>query len=405
MKNILVINAGSTSLKFSIIEFSIDQIKLLHSGQFDKIDDNKFTLKVDGIKREISTEDFEYAVWRIREVLFPDIGIELVGFRVVHGGEKFVSPTLLTQEIIREIETLSELAPLHNPPAIERIKQSFEAYPDVPKYAVFDTEFHATIPEKAYLYALPYRYYRDYKIRRYGFHGISHEYLYEQLSIINDQLSIKDDHNLDCKLLIENCKLNRVITCHLGGGASITAIKDGRSVDTSMGFTPMEGIVMATRTGDVDDGVQNYLEKNLGITEDEINRIFNKESGLVGLSELTSDMITLIELYKQGNPAAVRALDVYFYRIQKYIGSYIAVLGGLDVLVFSGGVGSGSDFIRKKVCEGLNVFGIELDDFKNDGKLNVEDWIEIGKGEVRIFAIKTNEELMIAQKIGLLHNS
>lgn len=383
MKNILVINAGSTSLKFSIFQALKDEVILLHSGQLDKIDNDTFTMKVDNEKRDINAEDFEYAIWRIKEVFFPEIKIDVIGFRVVHGGEKFVSPTLLTSEVIGEIENLSNLAPLHNPPAIERIKQAFEAYPEVPKYAVFDTEFHSTIPEKAYLYALPYKYYNDYKIRRYGFHGISHEFLSSQVE----------------QLMANSKERARVITCHLGGGASITAIKDGKSVDTSMGFTPMEGIVMATRTGDVDDGVQNFLEKNIGMSEDEINRVFNKESGLLGLSGISSDMVKLIELYKQGNSAAIRALDVYIYRVQKYIGSYVAVLGGLDVLVFSGGVGSGSDFIRQKVCEGLEVFGIDIDDAKNDGKLNVEDWIEIGKRDVKIFAIKTNEELMIAGKI------
>jgi len=390
MENILVINAGSTSLKFSIFlasrregQASIGEFRLLHSGQLDKVDDDIFTMKVDGEKREINGEDFEYAIWRIKEVLFPEIKFDLIGFRVVHGGEKFISPTLLDSAIVREIEALNNLAPLHNPPVIARIKQTFEAYPEIPKYAIFDTEFHSTVPEKAYLYALPHKFYKQYKIRRYGFHGISHEFLFSQI-----------------EQLIANSEMRkRVITCHLGGGASITAIKNGQSVDTSMGFTPMEGVVMATRTGDVDDGVQNYLEKNLGMSEDEINRVFNKESGLLGLSELSSDMVKLIELYKQGNPAAIRALDVYIYRIQKYIGSYVAVLGGLDVLVFSGGVGSGSDFIRKKVCEGLGVFGIEVDDLKNDGKLNIENSIEIGRGKVKIFAIKTNEELMIAKKV------
>ncbi|MBP9758213.1 acetate/propionate family kinase [Candidatus Dojkabacteria bacterium] len=390
MENILVINAGSTSLKFSIFlasrregQASIDEFRLLHSGQLDKVDDDIFTMKVDGEKREINGEDFEYAIWRIKEVLFPEIKFDLIGFRVVHGGEKFISPTLLDSAIVREIEALNNLAPLHNPPVIARIKQTFEAYPEIPKYAIFDTEFHSTVPEKAYLYALPYKFYKQYKIRRYGFHGISHEFLFSQI-----------------EQLIANSEMRkRVITCHLGGGASITAIKNGQSVDTSMGFTPMEGVVMATRTGDVDDGVQNYLEKNLGMSEDEINRVFNKESGLLGLSEVSSDMVKLIGLYKQGNPAAIRALDVYIYRVQKYIGSYVAVLGGLDVLVFSGGVGSGSDFIRKKVCEGLSVFGIEVDDLKNDGKLNIENSIEIGRGKVKIFAIKTNEELMIAKKV------
>lgn len=381
----LVINAGSTSTKFSIFEG--DDLRLIHSGQFDSfsaknsLDEVVYTRKIDGEKAEISKDEFDNPVWKVK-LVYPELNFDAIGFRVVHGGEKFTKPTLITPEVISEIETLSDLAPLHNPPAVTKINEANAAFPDVPKYAVFDTEFYCTLPEKAFLYTLPYKFYKQNKIRKYGFHGISHEYLFSKL-----------------KSQISNSKLEKVITCHLGGGASITAIKNGESIDTSMGFTPLEGLVMATRTGDIDDGVQNYLEMKLNIPEVEINRIYNNESGLLGLSEKTSNMIELLELYHQGDEGAIRAIDLYIYRIRKYIGSYAAALGGLDALVFSGGVGSGSDFIRHKICSDLNFFGIEIDTAKNDGQINVPDLLEIGKGPVRIFAIRTDEELAIAQKI------
>jgi acetate kinase len=388
---ILVINPGSTSTKFAIFEG--DNLELTHSGQFDCIHDHttgeiRYTRKIDEEKAEISKDEFDNPVWKIK-LTFPQIDFDKIGFRVVHGGEYFTNPAILNNESIQKIETLCELAPLHNPHSVAKIKEALEAYPDVVKYAVFDTQFHATIPEKAYLYALPYEFYRNFKIRKYGFHGISHEYLYSQL---------KNTPTISPLIKWSERGL-KVITCHLGGGASICAIKDGKSIDTSMGFTPSEGLVMATRTGDIDSGIRDYLQNKLEMDDEDMRNIYNYKSGLLGLSEETSNMLELIELYQKGNEGAVRALNVYIYKIQKYIGSYVATLGGLDVLIFSGGVGSGSDFIREKVCTGLEIFGIEIDKNKNNGQIDVPDYLEIGKGQVKILAIKTNEELAIAQKI------
>lgn len=382
--NILVINPGSTTLKYKFFyneDCVLDGIFQKYSEDNCKWKDYKKNTEI-----SISSDDYENSFSIIKQIL-SQYELDAIGFRVVHGADLFIQPTLLNQEIIDEIEELNILAPLHNPPAIEKIRQSIEVFPDIDKYAVFDTEFHATLPEKAYLYALPYEFYEKYGIRKYGFHGISHEYL------TNEVLSI-----------LHNPKESNIITCHLGGGASISAIKDGKCIDTSMGFTPLEGLVMATRAGDVDDGVQNYIEEVLGYSEEEVNYIFNKKSGVLGVSGVSENMVKLIEMYKNGDDRAIRAIDLYIYRIQKYIGSYYSILGNLDALVFSGGVGSGSDFIRKKVCEGLSHFGIVVDDSINDGKINVEDVIEIGKGDVRIFAIPTNEELMIARKIRFKHS-
>lgn len=383
MKTILVINAGSTSVKYKF--FSNEDVLL--DGMFEKIGEDRYEHKdyLTDIRGEIKESEYLEALNIIKELLASNFqllpsDINAIGFRVVHGGENFVTPTLLTSEVLDEIEELSELAPLHNPPALEKIREANEVFLDVPKYAVFDTEFHSTLPEKAYLYAIPYKFYRENKIRRYGFHGISHEYLSKEIS---------------SKFEIDNSKL---ITCHLGGGASITAIKDGKSIDTSMGFTPLEGLVMATRAGDVDDGVQDFMETKLGYSEAEIYKIFNNESGLLGLSEETSDMRWLRDNYHT-DVRAKRAIDVYTYRIQKYIGSYIAALGGLDVLVFSAGVGAGSDVIRNMICDRLKNFGIEIDPNLNDGKVDVSENLEIGKGKVKIFVIPTNEELMIVRKI------
>lgn len=379
MQHILIINTGSTSVKYKL--FTAELAEIL-SGHLDNIKGKYISkLKKDGqsYQWELSKEEFNKPHKVIaKEIRFFEIA--KIGFRIVHGGEKYIKPTKLTPAIVSELEELNELAPLHNPPALKVVKLFMSDFPSVPMYAVFDTAFHATIKPEQFLYSLPYDFYKKYKIRKYGFHGLSHEYIFDQIV------------NLEKKS-------SRVITCHLGGGASITAIKDGKSFDTSMGFTPLEGLTMATRAGDIDTGVIFYLaEKHLFNLKD-LQHITNHYSGLLGISGSTSDMRKLLDLEKKGNERAHLAIELYIYDIIRYIGAYMIALGGLDVLAFSGGVGSGSDILRARICERLSAFKIKISK-RNKGQINLENNLKIStRGSIPVWVIPTDEEEMIASKL------
>lgn len=306
--------------------------------------------------------------------------IDAVGHRVVHGGEKFNSSVLITDEVIRKIEECIDLAPLHNPPNLNGIYAVKELLPDVPQVAVFDTAFHQTMPDYAYLYGLPYSLYEKYAIRRYGFHGTSHRYVSRRA----------------CEFLGLPYEKQKIVTAHIGNGASVTAIKDGVSVDTSMGMTPVEGLLMGTRSGDVDAGVLSFIMDKEKIGSQGISTIVNKYSGVLGISGISSDMREIEDAVAKGDERSKLALQVYDYRIKKYIGSYAAALEGLDVLVFTGGVGENQFSTRRSVCEGLEFMGIKLDHDLNWGMRGKEMLISTPDSKVKVVVIPTDEEFMIA---------
>jgi len=378
---LLVINAGSTTTKFKL--FNEEDLLELISGVVDCVNGkNICTIYKEGNKYRWDISEFDYknpGNLIIKELKSFDIS--KLGFRIVHGGETFSKTTFLDDASIHKIEELSNIAPLHNPPAIKRIQEFKKLLPDKKFYGVFDTSFHTQMPPKAFLYGLPYEYYQFYNVRRYGFHGISHKYV----NTILQGLEVG---------------AKKVISCHLGGGASICAINDGKSIDTTMGFTPLEGLVMATRAGDVDDGAINYIQKLTKYSDYEMEEIENKKSGLLGISGVTSDMRTLLEMEKDDNERAHLAIEMYIYRIQKYIGAYVAALNGVDAIIITAGVGCGSDVIRRRIISGLNCFGLEIDDGINNNQINVDVNLKIStKSSKPIWIIPTNEELQIAKEI------
>ena len=307
--------------------------------------------------------------------------IDAVGHRMVHGGEKFNQSVLLDDEVMRVFTSCNDLAPLHNPANIKGVNAVKACLPGVPQVGVFDTAFHQTMPDYAYMYALPYELYTKYGVRRYGFHGTSHRYVSQRV----------------CEYLGISPNGKRIITCHIGNGGSITAIKDGKSIDTSMGLTPLEGLVMGTRCGDIDPATVTYLMETKGWSTAEVNNVMNKKSGLLGLSGGYSDMRDVLARIKEGDKQAQTAYDVFIYRVKKYIGSYVGVLGGLDVLVFTGGMGENEEPVRRDICKGLECLGVEIDDRKND------ELPHGGEGEIsaqgsksKIWVIPTDEEYMIA---------
>jgi acetate kinase len=306
--------------------------------------------------------------------------IDAVGHRVVHGGEKFNSSVLINDEVIQKIIECIDLAPLHNPPNLNGIFAIKELMPNVPQVGVFDTAFHQTMPDYAYMYGLPYSLYEKYAIRRYGFHGTSHRYVSEKA----------------CQFLRLPYEKQRIITCHIGNGASIAAIKNGVSVDTSMGMTPVEGLLMGTRCGDVDAGVLTYIMEKENVGSQAISTIVNKYSGVLGVSGVSSDMREIETAVNEGNERAELSLKIYAYKIRKYIGAYAAVLGGLDVLVFTGGVGENQMSMRKAACEGLEFMGIQIDDAANNTR-GKDAVISHPESKVKIVIIPTDEELMIAR--------
>ena len=387
---VLVINAGSSSIKYQL--FQMPEATVVARGQVERIGEEggKLVHVRNGEKhtREMAVEDHQHAMEVILEALVAEdtgvIGdiaeIGAVGHRVVHGGEEFTGSVVIDDAVIKSIEDFADLAPLHNPPNLTGIRAAQSKLPGVVQVACFDTAFHTTIPEKAYVYALPYEMYEKYRVRRYGFHGTSHRYVARRAA----QLLGKDKYAVN------------VITCHLGNGCSITAVKAGQSVDTSMGLTPLEGLVMGTRTGDFDPAIIFYLARK-GYELDELKKICNKESGLLGISGESNDMRTLASRAARGNKRAQLALDIFAYRVKKYIGAYAAVLGRLDAVIFTGGIGENAVEIRREICGGMGQIGLELDEAKNKAITGKEADIAADGSSVRVLVIPTDEEAAIAQ--------
>ena len=307
--------------------------------------------------------------------------IDAVGHRVVHGGEKFNKSVLITSEVIDKVKECYDIAPLHNPANITGIEAISALMPDVPQVAVFDTAFHQTMPAKSYLYALPYKYYKEDGVRRYGFHGTSHRYVSARV----------------CEFLGVDIEKQRIITCHVGNGGSITAVKYGKSIDTSMGLTPTEGLMMGTRVGDIDPGAITFLMGKHNLSAADIQRIINKESGVAGVSEISSDMREIEAAVNAGNERAILALDMYEQRILKYVGAYAAEMGGVDIIVFTGGVGENQTGVRENVCKPLAFMGVEIDSSLNAGIRGKEAVISTPSSRVTVCVIPTDEEKMIAQ--------
>jgi len=392
---ILVLNSGSSSLKYQLIESETEEV--LAKGLAERIGLADGALKHESArngKKELQADipDHDAAMNLVFKVLTdPEDGaisgtseISAVGHRVVHGGEMFSQPTIITDETLAEIDKVSELAPLHNPANLMGIRACRKLMPGVPQVAVFDTAFHATIPKYAYVYALPYYLYTDYGVRRYGFHGTSHRYVSGRAT------KLMAARGADAAAL-------KVITCHLGNGCSMTAVVGGKVVDTSMGMTPAEGLVMGTRSGDVDPAVILYVEKTLGMAPDQVDDLINKESGLWGVSGRSSDMRDIEAGAAAGDERSALALEIFCYRVRKYIGAYAAAMGGLDAIVFTGGIGENSPTVRAKSTRGLEFMGVQVDPRLNETARGETD-ISTPESVVRVLVIPTNEERMIARE-------
>ncbi|WP_078414037.1 acetate kinase [Priestia abyssalis] len=395
MSKIMAINAGSSSLKFQLFEMPSENV--LTKGLVERIglNDAVFTITVNGEKQTEVTEipDHSVAVKILVEKLLSTGIIKSydeitgIGHRVVHGGERFNDSVLLTEETITEIEALSDLAPLHNPANVVGIKSFQEILPNVPAVAVFDTAFHQTMPEQSYLYSLPYEYYEKYGIRKYGFHGTSHKYVSERAA----------------ELLGRPVEQLRLISCHLGNGASIAAIEGGKSIDTSMGFTPLAGVAMGTRSGNIDPALIPYIMEKTGKTAEEVISVLNKESGMLGISGFSSDLRDIEQSSEEGNERAELALQVFASRIHKYIGSYAARMSGVDAIIFTAGIGENSSEIRSRVLRGLEFMGVYWDPALNNVR-GEEAFLSYPHSPVKVFIIPTNEEVMIARDVVRLAN-
>jgi len=393
---VMVINCGSSSLKFKLFEIGEGQT-LLAEGLVEEIGraQSRFTYcnhkmkKGDKVTKDVIAENHTQAVGVVAKTLLdPDIGlfqgkiqVDAVGHRVVHGGEKFSKSALITKGVREVIEACCDLAPLHNPPNLAGIVACEEIFPGIPQVAVFDTAFHQTMPRKAYIYGLPYELYERYHIRKYGFHGTSHEYV----------------SNRAAELLGVEMKKLRIVTCHLGNGSSITAVRFGQSIDTSMGFTPLQGLVMGTRTGDMDPAVVLYLMEKEHLDIKAMNDLLNKKSGLKGISGISNDLRQIMDAAEHGNARAHAAIDSMVYRITKYIASYAGAMCGIDAIVFTGGIGENAVELREKMLEPLEFMGVLLDQEKNRSKER-EKIITKDNSPVKALVIPTNEELMIAMK-------
>ncbi len=389
---VLVINCGSSSLKYQLINAETEE--LIAKGICERIGIDGSVISFtaigrDKITRETPMPDHKTAVNLVLEALTdPENGvvkslseIQAVGHRIVHGGEKFTKSVVINDEVIHAIEEVSDLAPLHNPANLIGIRACQELMPGVPMVAVFDTAFHQTMPEEAYLYGLPYEYYAKYKIRRYGFHGTSHSFVSKRCA----ELMGKDYKDL------------KIIVCHLGNGASISAVKNGECVDTSMGLTPLEGLIMGTRCGSIDPSVIELIESKTGMNTAQVMNVLNKKSGVYGLSDdISSDFRDLEDGYMDNVPGAVRAVNSFCYHVLKYIGSYVAVMNGVDAICFTAGVGENSDIVRKLVCDRLGYLGITIDEEANHVR-GKERLISTPDSRVAVYCLPTNEELAIAR--------
>lgn len=388
---IIVLNCGSSSIKYQL--FDMEAVEVLAKGVAEKIGLHGSFVKHernDGVKTKLEGEimDHQQGIEYILGILksnkygslksFKDI--DAIGHRVVHGGETFKSSVLITDEVIQKMEECIDLAPLHNPPNLKGVQAMQALLPKVPQVGTFDTAFHQTMPSKAYMYAIPYSLYTKYGLRRYGFHGSSHRFVSQKAA----------------SLVKKDIKELRMITCHLGNGASIAAIHGGNSVDTSMGLTPVEGLIMGTRTGDLDLGVLLYIMQKEGIDSHTANTLINKHSGMLGITGVSSDMREIEKAKNEGHERATLGLDMYHYRIRKYIGAYTAAMGGVDVIVFTGGVGENSPDSREEICKNFEYMGLEFDPKKNDGIRGKEVFISTDNSKVKAVVIPTNEELVIA---------
>lgn len=385
----MAINAGSSSLKFQL--FEMPEEKVLTKGLVERIGlpNSIFTISVNGekITQTLDIKDHEQAVDMMLEEMkkhgiIKDINdLDGTGHRVVQGGDIFETSALVTDEVEQQIEDLCELAPLHNPANLMGIRAFRKMLPHIPHVAIFDTSFHTTMSEEAFLYSLPYKYYQDYGIRKYGAHGTSHKFVAERAA----------------ELLDRPIEQLRIITCHIGNGASIAAVEGGKSVDTSMGFTPLAGVTMGTRSGNLDPAIIPFLMEKTGKTAQEVINVLNKESGLLGISGISSDLRDIEQKAEEGDKRAILALDVFASRIHKYIGSYATRMKGLDAIVFTAGVGENSDIVRARVLEGLEFMGVYWDPKLNAGLRGKEAFINYPHSPVKVMVIPTDEEVMIAR--------
>ena len=389
---ILVLNSGSSSVKYKLID--TDNEKTLAEGGVEKIGLPDGFLKykrADGSKAiiELGQTDHKGSIEAILRILTDNVEgciksydeIDAVGHRVVHGGEKFSSSVLIDDAVKEKIKECYDIAPLHNPDNMIGIDAITALMTDKPQVGVFDTAFHQTMPAKSYMYALPYRFYKEDGVRRYGFHGTSHRYVSQRV----------------CEILGVDITDQKIITCHVGNGGSITAVKYGKSIDTSMGLTPTEGLMMGTRSGDVDPGALTYLMTKHNLTPDQLQKIINKESGVAGVSGISSDMREIEAAVKAGDEMATLALDMYEQRIIKYVGAYAAEMGGVDIIVFTGGVGENQTGVRENVCAPLAFMGVEIDKELNAKTRGTETVISTPQSKVKVVVVPTDEELMIAR--------
>ena len=390
MKKILALNCGSSSIKYAL--YNMEDQSVLTSGGIEKIGlpDSFLKLKYNGQKVQIDRPIQEHTagVQFIFEVLTTGEyavlksldELDAVGHRMVHGGEKFNKSVVLTPEVMEAFAACNDLAPLHNPANIKGVNAVSAILPNIPQVGVFDTAFHQTMPDYAYMYALPYELYKKYGVRRYGFHGTSHRYVSQRV----------------CEYLGVKPEGKKIITCHIGNGASIAAVKDGKCVDTSMGLTPLEGLIMGTRSGDIDAGAVTFIMDKEGLDTHGISNLLNKKSGLAGVSEGSSDFRDILAGIAAGNDKARLAKDMYCYRIKKYIGEYAAAMGGVDIILFTGGAGENQWEVREGATQGLEFMGIKLDDAKNKACRATEAVLSADDSKVTICCIPTDEELMIA---------
>ena len=389
MTYILVINAGSSSIKYQLIDMDNEEVKAKGLVERIGIEGAQLTHTTTGKDKIIvkkAMADHGVAMQEVIKALTDEeLGavksmdeIQAVGHRVLHGGEKFTQPSLVDENVLDGIREYIELGPLHNPANIKGIETCMALMPGIPNVAVFDTAFHQTMPDYAYLYGIPYDAYKDHKIRKYGFHGTSHRYITMQ---IEKKLGRKD---------------LRIITCHLGNGSSLAAVKDGKCIDTTMGLTPLEGLIMGTRSGDIDPTAVTYIMKKYDMTAEEVVSFLNKKSGVLGISGVSSDFRDLEAAANEGNEKAQLALNMFIYRINKYIGAFVAALGGVDVIAFAGGIGENDGYIRSECLKGLDFLNVSIDDEANKGRGELD--ITGADSKVKVLVIPTNEELMIARE-------
>ena len=387
---ILVLNCGSSSIKYAL--YNMDDKSVITSGGIEKIGlpDSFITVKLNGEKHKMERPIAEHTAgvqWIFEVLTTGDYAVlknleelDAVGHRMVHGGEKFNKSVRLTPEVMEAFAACNDLAPLHNPANIKGVNAVSALLPNIPQVGVFDTAFHQTMPDYAYMYALPYHLYKEYGVRRYGFHGTSHRYVSQRV----------------CEFLGVKPEGKKIITCHIGNGASIAAVKDGKCVDTSMGLTPLEGLIMGTRSGDIDAGAVTFLMDKLNLDTKGISNLLNKQSGLAGVSEGSSDFRDILAGIAAGNDKARLAKEMYTYRIKKYIGQYAAAMGGVDIILFTGGAGENQWEVREGATKGLEFMGVKLDDQKNRSCRATEAILSADDSKVIVCCIPTDEELMIA---------